>query len=106
MAGYKDPEYQRNRRSILAGSPDCHWCGTAKATQADHLIELDAGGDHALENLVPSCASCNAARGARHVNRKTAQRLQTRQKALEGPVTFLDQETSTPSPPWKYPQLA
>ena len=26
MAGYNDPPYKRNRASILAGSPDCHWC--------------------------------------------------------------------------------
>ena len=82
MAGYKDPEYQRNRRSILTGNPPCHWCGTNPATQADHLIELDRGGDHSLDNLVPSCASCNASRGARHVNRKVAERIQNRNRAM------------------------
>jgi hypothetical protein len=98
MAGYKDPEYQRNRRSILAGDPDCHWCGEAKATQADHLIELDSGGDHSLDNLVPSCAKCNASRGARHVNRKTANRIQARNASVKKPKKFLDHQTNTPSP--------
>jgi 5-methylcytosine-specific restriction endonuclease McrA len=96
MAGYKDPEYQRNRRSILAGDPDCHWCGEAKATQADHLIELDSGGDHSLDNLVPSCAKCNASRGARHVNRKTANRIQARNASVKKPKKFLDHQTNTP----------
>ena len=41
---YQDPTYKRNRASILAGSPDCHWCGKAKATQADHLIKLNNRG--------------------------------------------------------------
>ena len=91
MAGYKDPEYQRNRKSILAGSPLCHWCGQAKATQADHLIELDAGGDHSITNLVPSCASCNARRGTRYLNRKVADRIKARN-------AFLDGERFTPSP--------
>ena len=91
MAGYKDPEYQRNRRSILAGSPLCHWCGKAKATQADHLIELDAGGDHSITNLVPSCASCNARRGTKYLNRKVADRVKARNAFLAG-------ETITPSP--------
>ncbi|MGA1753547.1 MAG: HNH endonuclease, partial [Pontimonas sp.] len=91
MAGYKDPEYQRNRKSILAGSPLCHWCGQAKATQADHLIELDAGGDHSITNLVPSCASCNARRGTRYLNRKVADRIKARN-------AFLDGKRFTPSP--------
>lgn len=87
MAGYKDPEYQRNRKSILAGSPLCHWCGQAKATQADHLIELDAGGDHSITNLVPSCASCNARRGTKYLNRKVAQRIQNRDNSMSATAT-------------------
>ena len=82
MTGYNDPTYKRNRASILAGSPDCHWCGKAKATQADHLIELDRGGDHSLENLVPSCGPCNAARGSRYVNHKATQRIAARNHAI------------------------
>ena len=91
MAGYKDPEYQRNRKIILTGSPICHWCGQAQATQADHVIELDRGGDHSLENLVPSCASCNARRGTKYGNRKASERVKARN-------AFLDRKTLTPSP--------
>ena len=100
MAGYSDPTYKRNRASILAGSPDCHWCGKNKATQADHLIELDRGGDHSLDNLVPSCGPCNAARGSRYVNQKAAQRIQARTKALGGlPVKgVLEHENLHPEP--------
>lgn len=101
MAGYSDPTYKRNRASILAGNPLCHWCGKATASQADHLIELDAGGDHSLDNLVPSCARCNASRGTRYLNSKTAKRIQARNEALNASgsaLTFLDDEPMTPTP--------
>ena len=55
-----------------------------------------------MSNLVPSCAHCNASRGAAYVNRKTALRQQARNNAInaepkiaEKPV-FLDKEI-TPS---------
>ena len=102
MAGYKDPEYQRNRKSILAGSPLCHWCGQAKATQADHLIELDAGGDHSITNLVPSCASCNARRGTRYLNKKIAQRIQNRDNSMSATATRPCQTCGKPfKPDWR-----
>ena len=43
-----DPTYLANRRAILTGSPLCHWCGNAQATEADHLIEHDRGGTDAV----------------------------------------------------------
>lgn len=55
---------------IGAGPHACHWCGTEvewvgkgqpKELQPDHLN--DDGGDNRPENLVPSCRSCNTARG-------------------------------------------
>ena len=76
---YDTPEYKRARRDLLASNPDCHWCGGV-ATEADHLIEQDAGGDHT--QMVPSCKSCNSRRGAQYVNRKTANRMQARRTAV------------------------
>ena len=63
----KDATYQRNRKTLLANAPNCYWCHRAPATTADHYpVELDQAEEaglgqavHALENLVPSCASCN-----------------------------------------------
>lgn len=52
------------------GPHPCHWCdteldwlpkGTPGALQVDHLNGI--GDDNRPENLVPSCASCNTARG-------------------------------------------
>ena len=75
-----DPTYLRNRASILAGSPPCHWCG-APATEADHLIEHDAGGTDTVDNLVPACKPCNARRGQRYKARKDLARKQQRENA-------------------------
>jgi 5-methylcytosine-specific restriction endonuclease McrA len=104
MAGNRKTtqQYRQNRQAILDGNPDCYWgCGN-KATQADHLIEHDAGGDDSTENLVPSCRTCNSKRGAIYVNNKTAQRQANRNAALNAPpkqtleTTFLG-ATPTPS---------
>ena len=102
---YKDPTYKRNRASILTGSPLCHWCGTAKATQADHLIELDRGGDHSLENLVPSCGPCNATRGTRYVNHKATQRIAARNHAIGATIVnrVLDEPNTHPEPLCRFP---
>ena len=55
-----NPTYLANRRALLADKPDCHWCGTPNATEADHMLEHDAGGTDELDNLVPACKPCNA----------------------------------------------
>ena len=34
MSAYSDPEYQRNRKRLLADQPPCAWCGKP-ATTAD-----------------------------------------------------------------------
>ena len=40
----------------MAGAPAS--CG-APATDVDHLIPINVGGDETLANLRPSCARCN-----------------------------------------------
>jgi hypothetical protein len=59
------PEYQRNRRIILAGNPPCALrihCNGAPATTADHITPVAHGGTNAISNMQPSCARCNAAK--------------------------------------------
>jgi len=63
-------EFKRNRAKLLADDPPCHWCGIARATEADHLIESDAGGTNDINNLVPACKPCNARRGQAYRVRK------------------------------------
>lgn len=59
--GY-NADYRRARAQVLAGQPVCHWCRTAPATVADHLIPLSRGGTSDVSNLVASCVACNARR--------------------------------------------
>lgn len=42
----------------------CIYCG-APAEHIDHCIPLSRGGEHNLENLVPSCAPCNMSKGSK-----------------------------------------
>ena len=103
MAGnplYSTKQWKELRRLILSEDDECHWCRLkgkrTKATQVDHIVELDRGGDpYERSNLVSSCASCNASRGARFVNQKTAQRIQKRNESSR--VSFFD-DSLTPSP--------
>jgi 5-methylcytosine-specific restriction endonuclease McrA len=60
---YSDPVYLRNRKTLLAPKPLCHWCKVRPASTADHLVGAPHG-THAIENLVPACERCNRLRGA------------------------------------------
>lgn len=111
MAGnpiYSTKQWRQLRTQILEADSDCHWCRLkgkrVKATQVDHVIEIDAGIDpYDASNLVPSCASCNSSRGAHYVNRKTAQRIQNRKKSSD--LSFFD-PTLTPSPHSEIPSIS
>lgn len=43
----------------------CAYCSEAKPLEQDHMIPLSRGGAHTVENIVPACRSCNAAKGDR-----------------------------------------
>jgi 5-methylcytosine-specific restriction endonuclease McrA len=50
---------------------------TTHATEADHIIELSAGGaPYDPENLRAACKPCNSSRGAAHGNRLREPRSQ------------------------------
>jgi phage terminase large subunit-like protein len=104
MAGNRKQtaQYRTNRAALLEGSPDCYWGCGRPATQADHLLEHDAGGDDSSANLVPACAKCNSSRGAQYVNRKTTARQAARTQALNKPPKITENpiflgEVITPS---------
>ena len=91
---YNTKRWKQLRIQVLQDEPVCHWCRKKPSVQADHITELDAGGDpYERTNIVGSCASCNASRGATYINRKTAQRIQNRNK-----ISFTDKQT-IPMPP-------
>ena len=59
---YNSKQYKDNRAQILADNPQCYICGR-NANTVDHLLEVDRGGTHDIENLAPCCTSCNSRRG-------------------------------------------
>jgi len=111
MAGnpiYSTKQWRELRRLILEEDDECHWCRLhgkrTRATQVDHVIELDRGGDpFDRSNLVSSCSSCNASRGASFVNRKTAQRIQKRNESAQ---TSFSRPSLTPSPHSEIPSTS
>lgn len=64
--------WRRIRSAVLEDEPMCHWCHTRSATEVDHVVSRERGGDDRRENLVGSCKPCNLARGAgpRHTERQ------------------------------------
>jgi hypothetical protein len=95
-------EYRNNRTALLKGQPLCHWCHTKPADTADHLIEVDRGGDNSLSNLVPACRECNSRRGNQYKNARDRQRIHDRAEATRTIVqreTILCTDPSSPPSP-------
>lgn len=38
----------------------CIYCGEAKPLTVDHNVPLSRGGTNSIDNILPSCASCNS----------------------------------------------
>lgn len=57
---YGSAEYQRNRKTVLrrAGG-HCERCGRQARLQVDHIVNVAAGGSHAIENLQALCETCH-----------------------------------------------
>jgi hypothetical protein len=94
--------YRRNRAQVLAGNPTCHWCKRKPAVEADHLIEHDRGGSDEVDNLVPSCKTCNSKRGQAYLEAKNRTRQALRARATSHaaePETFLDSHPPRPRRP-------
>lgn len=87
-----NPKYLEARRQLLASKPPCHWCGQP-ATEADHVIEHDAGGTDTLDNLVPACKPCNSRRGQLYKAKKDNARMQARNAGIN-----LQTQTQTQTP--------
>ena len=97
--------YLKARGELLKDNPPCHWCKKRKATEADHLIEVDRGGSNETDNLVPSCKPCNSRRGANYKAAKgrarvNARNIATKTQPKRKPAKkFLDQHQSLPPRP-------
>ena len=98
---YTTKRWKELRAQVIQDEPVCHWCRRAPSSQADHVTELDQGCDpYDRANIVGSCASCNARRGAIYVNKKTATRIQNRNKISFSP------KHNTPSPHSEIPSTS
>ena len=87
-----DLTYRRNRQTLLADNPPCYRCGKPADT-ADHIIEVDRGGSHDMDNLRPACRKCNSTTGAIYKAKRDALKIQNRNAAVNH---FFD---TTPPPP-------
>ena len=38
---------------------NCHYCGSKKQIELDHVIPINRNGTHGIGNLVPACRKCN-----------------------------------------------
>ena len=69
-----------NRKSIFARDGHrCQYCGGA-AESIDHVVPRSKGGEHAWENVVAACRSCNVRKGDRLLH-NTAMELRRRPTA-------------------------
>jgi hypothetical protein len=95
-------EYATNRAALLKEQPMCHWCHKKVADTADHLVEVDRGGDHSLSNLVPACRECNSRRGTQYKSARDRQRIHDRAEATRMPINsesvFYSEQSLPPSP--------
>lgn len=67
------------RAMILARDPVCTLCGTAAATEVDHITPRHQGGDDSEDNLRGVCGPCHA--------RKTGQEGQAARRRRGNPPT-------------------
>jgi 5-methylcytosine-specific restriction endonuclease McrA len=57
-------QWRKTRQAVFAFYGARCECG-APAEHVDHVIPVADGGSHRLDNLRPTCAKCNLAKGAR-----------------------------------------
>jgi 5-methylcytosine-specific restriction endonuclease McrA len=81
LTEYDSKKYKAARAELLRDNPTCHWCKRAPATELDHLVPFDEGGT-IDDGYVQACKPCNSRRGAEYINKKTAIRMQNRNKIL------------------------
>lgn len=61
-----EPARTLRERVLERDGHACRYCGvTGIALECDHVLPRSRGGPTTLENLVASCKSCNASKGAR-----------------------------------------
>jgi 5-methylcytosine-specific restriction endonuclease McrA len=60
---YNSKRWALTRRAVLHDQPICTTCDQALATDVDHIVAIEAGGDPwARHNLQGLCQSCHSAK--------------------------------------------
>ncbi len=58
---YASAAWRRLRKAKLAQDPLCQYCGEKAASQVDHALSIENGGDpFAWENLRSACVACHS----------------------------------------------
>jgi len=60
---------------LLTGGK-CFYCGAEDGRAIDHVVPINKGGPHLLENIVPACTSCNSTKNAKWPSEFVAFRAQ------------------------------
>jgi 5-methylcytosine-specific restriction endonuclease McrA len=48
--------------------PACLCCGEIKPLTMDHIVPIDCGGSHTVDNVQPLCLSCNSSKGTKTID--------------------------------------
>lgn len=98
----KVPYHRRvplNRRAVFARDRHrCQYCGNG-AENLDHVIPRSRGGDHAWENVVAACRTCNTRKGNR-TPEEAGMTLRSRPRAPRRHGWILIGLRSAPHPSW------
>jgi len=88
-----------SRRAVFARDQyRCQYCGSNCDLTLDHVIPRSRGGDHSWENVVTSCAPCNARKGDKTLT--GARMALARRPRPPEPLSFVFRFTDTVHDSW------
>jgi 5-methylcytosine-specific restriction endonuclease McrA len=59
------PTLETIEYSTILMNDCCSYCGSREGIEIDHIVPLNSGGEHAVDNLTAACKSCNSGKCAR-----------------------------------------
>ena len=61
----KKGAYQDGSAELFNKGPKCVFCESKNDLTEEHILPLDRGGSHTLDNLTTLCRSCNSSKGSK-----------------------------------------
>jgi 5-methylcytosine-specific restriction endonuclease McrA len=81
-----------SRREVLRrDNYTCQYCGCGKRLTLDHVIPRSKGGQHAWNNVVAACQSCNSRKGDRLLHEANMTPQQKPKAPVHPAIAFSDQ---------------